>query len=503
MKKRIMLLLLCVVMIVPTTACKKNPNSNDSSDDSSFSSEYIEPSSQESNNVSSTESTNSSSNKSESSKSNTVKSNVDPKAPKKKYDRGVSIAEGKVTVENGVNFGGKTFKMAVFNTANYKGSDFKNMVSAFEKKYNCKIKLDILDFANYTRQVSAKLSGGSPYDIAYMHGSMFPSAVIAKLYIPLDEYFSTADVYNGNGGFDMSKSTSFAWNNRLYGVAGVESVNPYVIFYNKKMIKDNDLPDPRKMYENGKWTWEALKQLGAQATDSANGIYLGSSEFMVKAFELANDGKYVTYENGKAKENITSPNIVNALKFIQEICSGNNRIVAPNGEPGDVAMNPTDFYNGKTYMHIQEDDHLQSIAPNIQKSNAFGRSLENLGIVPIPLGPDNKSKSYPTGWIEAVCACKGTSDPRAALVWAKFTTTYKRQASAYSYSADDQKLLDSLTKGNINHPDYSWSNSSESVDTIVFSIEKAVGFSGRDISQTLNDYRSRVANCIETTYAQK
>ena len=49
----------------------------------------------------------------------------------------VSIAKGTSPMEKGLNFGGKTYTMAITEEPVFTAASFKRLVAAFEKEYNC------------------------------------------------------------------------------------------------------------------------------------------------------------------------------------------------------------------------------------------------------------------------------------------------------------------------------------------------------------------------------
>lgn len=478
-----MAFLTAALMIFPLAGCKINNIANNTSE---FASDY---------NVSAVanEKTNSeleAKNGSQSTSENKDKPSGNATAVESNY----TIKNGSTPMENGLNFGGKKFTLAVFIDTNYNKESLDQKASEFGQKYNCTIEITPISFAGYNKTVAAKMSSGAPFDIITMHGSFFPDNVIANLCQPLENSFTSADLCDnsnpGNGGIDMNKAKNFNWNNHLYGVAGYNSVFPYVMFYNKKMFKEAGITDPMALYNAGRWNWDAIKQIGARVTDQSKGVYFGSSEFTYRVFPLANGGHYVNFGSSSVTENLTDGKIYNALTFLQDICSGQNKII--NTKNID-AWNPSDFYNGNTYAHIQESDYYMTFAAEIPKMAAFDKNLDNLGIVPIPLGNDNTDKEYPTGWVTAFGSGKG-SDPRVTIAWAKYNIEYDRQNS--KMRAEDQTLIDSLISGNINYPNYGFSDSSDSVYDIIAHFE-ADAATGSNISKLLNDNRQKIQNCID------
>ncbi len=110
---------------------------------------------------------------------------------------------------SGLNLKGKTIKMAITEEGQYNTASFKRTIAAFEKEYNCKVKLTTLKFATYNQQVTQALSAGNMYDICYAHGSMFPACAIDKLYEDVLPTLRQDDLMDSNnplaGGIDIAK----------------------------------------------------------------------------------------------------------------------------------------------------------------------------------------------------------------------------------------------------------------------------------------------------------
>ena len=489
MKKQILSLLMILAIISTMSSCRKRVAVETSSD------YYISVSGQ--NQTNSTASGSSSANVTSNTSSNTSSGSSTDKGTIK---RDIKIKEGKTPIEQGLDFGGKTFIMAI----PYTPSDaVKAKIAAFESKYNLKINLKIFSFNSYSNQVAALMNSGTSVDIGNMHGSMFPNAVIANLYEPLDDIITTADLCNTSnpdaGGIDIEKSKYFAWNNYLYGTCGYYATQPMMIYYNKKMVNDYGFEDLRTLYEKGEWSWDKLKEIGATVLKSSGKkIYFGSMEYYSGWAVPANGGEYVTYKNNKPVENLTSERVIHALQFVQSICTGENAIIKNAGSSQDSSC----FFSGDTFSFAGGTNAYEKFCESAKSSNAFGKKAENLGMVPLPLGPDNKEKKYPTDYLSCDTAGKGTSDRRVAVVWTKFCASYDSDAGKkYIMKDEDKKLFNGLM-GNIISSNNGFSSSSESVNNIVSEIESKV-YLGYNITEILENNRTRVQSCIDTALLQQ
>lgn len=414
----------------------------------------------------------------------------------------VSIKQGKTPVDANLNFGGKTFTMAITQESFYHTSSFTRMKTAFETKYKCKIELHQLVFETYNQQVTQRISAGSTYDICFSHGSMFPSNVISNLYEDLSSVITTADYFNSSnpvaGGIDIAKSSYFAFKNKLYGIATFSSTNPIVIYYNKALFKSNGLEDPLELYNAGKWTWSKILSMGREVTNSERDIYFVNAYFKTWG-TIGSFGKMTHgIKNSKPEEYISTQNVMDGLNMVKTLFISSNPVgKATENTHDSSAVNA--FVRGSRFMHMEETHRYTELAAEVKNSGAFQRNKDNLGIVPIPLDSKNTEKNYPCGWMWATCAGKGTKDRRAAVAWAKFKQSYRDPVADPNDMTPAQKsLVNKLIGGNITllHGNYSTS----SYDTLKLMRDMVNGVaSGADISKLVADIRPQFQAAFDAT----
>ncbi len=418
----------------------------------------------------------------------------------------VTIKKGSTRLESGLTFNNATLKYPIGLPMT---DSMKRLVAQFQLKYKCKIEVSQLGFQTYVQDLAAKNAAGEVYDIIQVEGFRFPSIVITKLVQPIEDLITTADWYNSskkaNGGFDEELTMSFVWNNRLYAAvpyAGPFSPQMYTLFYNKKIFKDNGLDDPRELYEKGKWNWDTFYELGTKLVK--NGIWLcdGRVPWKVLGWNGATDIDHSDPE--KPKANITSTAHMNAYKYLQKLTFGPNKVV-------DVDLAGTDetpnlFLQGKTafwhgfYFDLYEN---YTLGDGASTSNAFAKKVDNLGMVPPPLGPDNKDGRYVVGsYIYGIGVGVGSKNPKAALAFAKFSATYKSTVKEkYTYSDEDLAIIAKMTAGPKSYSAASYSDASTDVNTLINEMSSKI-LRGQDYVQVSSAYNARIQNCIDVMISQ-
>lgn len=420
----------------------------------------------------------------------------------------VTIKNGTTRVEQGLDFGGKTFKYALGISLTESG---QRMVAKFQNQYNCKIETSLFGFQTYVQEVAARNAAGEVFDILQVEGIRFPSIAIANLAMPLEDVITSADWYNSsasaNGGFDQELTNNFVWNNHLYAVtpqSGPYSPQMMVLFYNKKIVKELGLTDPRTLYEQGKWDWDAFYNLGTELVK--NGVYL-ADRYTTNYVTNWNNAQIVdTSDPAHPKANIADSNHINAFKFMQKLTLGQNKVVDPNLAGTDET--PSLFLQGKTamwygfYFDLYENYKL---GESVSASNYFGKNVSNLGIVPGPFGPDNTEKAHTVGsFVYGIGVGVGSSNPKVAMAFAKFSSTSytSNVGGKYTYSTEDLALIKSMTDGPKNYTGSSYSDGSNTLTGLRGQVCYKIAF-GDDIAQTVNSYNVKLQNCIDVTIKQQ
>lgn len=413
----------------------------------------------------------------------------------------VYIAEGTKAMDEGLNFGGKTFTMAKRSDENYTQGRFSRLVAAFEKKYNCKIKTSELEFNSYVTLVTNAKASGTPYDIIFGHGSMFPSLPMGGVLNDLSEYFTTADYDTGKGGVDIAKSSYFVMDGKLYGVVGGEdAVSPEVIYYNKVLFKKSGLEDPYELYKAGKWTWSKFREQGKKVTDSANKVYYGDADFFRLSTVHSLGMPIVTWKNNSAVLNLQETKVVKGFQLMYDLFNS-SKICSPYFN----STRHSHFSDGLSYCTTEEMQKYPEVCGIAAQSPAFNRSADNVGIVPFPQDTASAKAGYPCGWYSAVMSGAGSSDPRVAIAFAKFWSTYNDPVSdKYELNSEYKQLRKKLISGNIinTHGSYTGSDGSNAISLLNYNIAMDIA-KGQDVTSSINMYLPKIKADIDYVLSKK
>ena len=330
---------------------------------------------------------------------------------------------------------------------------------------------------------------------------MFPTLPMSGVVNDLSTYFSTADYDTGKGGIDIAKSSYFVIDNKLYGVVGgSDAVYPMVIYYNKQLFSKSGLEDPYELYKAGKWTWSKFREQGKKVTDAANKVYYGDTSFFDKGVVQSLGVSLLTWKNNKAVVNLENARVIKGYQMVYDFF--NKSKICSNDFS---ASERVQFADGLAYCSVQETQKYSVYCEAAAQSPAFNRNAANVGVVPLPQDTASAKAGYPCGWYGAVMSGAGSSDPRVAVAFAKFWSTYTDPvADKYEFSSEQKALAKKLTSGKIAnlHGSYTGSDGINSTTIVDFRIGLDVA-KGNDITSTINSHLSEVNAAIEYVISKK
>lgn len=387
-----------------------------------------------------------------------------------------------------------TQKKSILASKDYKGKTFTFMywyepddivrrkVAAFNKAHNANVKIVVV--TGFLDSIAKSIAGGTPYDIVANHSDYFPQSIFSDLYEPLENYIATEDLHNASkpesGGISTAISDYFAWGGHYYALGSTKAVYPMVLYYNKKMFTEAGLEDPWELYKSGKWTWDKLVEMGKQVTDFSNNVTFLEAPGL-GAWNTLNAISAVKMENGTYTEQFTTTQYINSCKMYQELFRGNTPICS-----SDLSIM---FRNGQCYMSLAQTDAYKQNASFAKTNSHFGKTADNLGVVPVPYGPLNTSKAYPGAAPQGYSSIKGAKDPSIAACYALFESTYTdKKVSGTQFPTDVRTEVEKLFAAN---PYASFSGFSDSSGRrLAVVVNNEMGKSireGADVNQTINN----------------
>ncbi len=211
---------------------------------------------------------------------------------------------------------------------------------------------------------------------------------------------------------------------------GVEALNllvePMVIIWNKDLFDEEGLPNPYDLYKEGKWDWDAFKDIAIQATKDTTGdgeinqlgikFNLRPLGFHALSLFATNNASVTREVDGRTVAVFDEPEAVEVLEYLQELWNLDvARIDAgyanPRGGYTDYAMHVV-FANSVSIPHslmgVDRTDIAYSMVPLPRGPRATEHvaPLWNRWMGIIPIGVEN-----PRAVIEVVNALRQLTEP--------------------------------------------------------------------------------------------
>ena len=197
-------------------------------------------------------------------------------------------------------------------------------VKKIEEKYGVKFWWENLTYEGVTDSINTSILAGAPDCDIYLvdAGMAVPAqvnglAIDLKTILPADhDIFTTQNVA---GYYDLGDGKACIF----YQVTGESAVaNTYPLAYNKQMLEDNNLEDPRKLYERGEWTWDKFLEYCQVLTQDTDGDgqndQFGFCGFVEETFTqlmLSNGGNIAK----GTTEGMSSKPVGEALQMLQDM----------------------------------------------------------------------------------------------------------------------------------------------------------------------------------------
>jgi len=267
-----------------------------------------------------------------------------------------------------------------------------------EEKYNIRVETVILNFGDILPQLAlAKMSGDDFVDLVWFNSQFVTQSVANDLVYdipsiaPPDASYVTDEIYLHSPGPVLGKNVFLAENRAMF--------NADYLIINQDIINQVGAPNPVDLYNEGRWTWDAFREIAQMATRDTNNSgeinQWGISGWFpwFSAAIVASNGAKLS-DMSTMKVNFNSAPVLEAFQFIQDIAVEDRTFFMPESDGmfeiwdwgatmdafkgGNIAMAATRFWND------QGQDYAWTTS-----------------VVPMPTGPSNAIDG-PTYFIEIV-----------------------------------------------------------------------------------------------------
>lgn len=285
-----------------------------------------------------------------------------------------------------------------------KGTALGNMyfsnLSKIGNKYGCTINY-VNTALSQEAILSSFLSGQPAVDVFSIQDYTFAPFVKAGACADLTAAMKELNLNLKEEWYDSNVTKFYNINNKqLAWDTGLRNV--MMIAYNKRIITENGLEDPYKLYQSGKWTYEKMAEYaekmlvkGKDGTTQQWGLMTPNVQTFFEYLVHNNGGSLIDIKNGHfSTDNMSNKKTIEALNFFYDWYVGNKIMeigMTTWQEPYDT------FIAGKIGMFLTGD----YLYKRIQEK---GGMSDTVGVVPFPKGPSgqNVAECYIDCWPTAI-----------------------------------------------------------------------------------------------------
>ncbi len=205
---------------------------------------------------------------------------------------------------------------------NPQGGDQRSAALAlFEDAYGGRINWVRTSANDKFSTLSAMLDSGETVDMFPFDGGVFPGGVMSGQFAPLDSYFGDMGVDEGLWSDVSSLMDMFAYNGQHY-VIPYSISEPVLLTYSRKLMKSEGIDDPRTLWQEGKWDWDAMKSMIEKFRSNNPDAYrYGINGWFGQAAISSTGRAVVSYDGNTLKNCMYDPDIARAEAMINGICA--------------------------------------------------------------------------------------------------------------------------------------------------------------------------------------
>lgn len=296
--------------------------------------------------------------------------------------------------------GNEAVTLTVWESTNGPDEFIKQAGEAFTKTHpNVTIKFENVELTDTTGQIALDGPAGKGADVFVAPHDKLGSLVTGGHVLPTE---NEADI---KARALAACSQALTYEGKMYGYP--VSAETYALFYNKKLIKENEVPK----------TWEDLAKWTADFNAKNPGKYgfLMVCEAYYTIIFTTSDGNRLFGKDGTDSENsnINSAQSVNGMRFFQSL---RNIVNVPSSDL-DTASVDGAFQSGNAAMHITG---LWNVVP-------FEKAGIDFGVAPLPALPGNNVPASSFSGTRAMFVSAYSEHPKEANEFAAFLMSDEMQ----------------------------------------------------------------------------
>jgi multiple sugar transport system substrate-binding protein len=261
---------------------------------------------------------------------------------------------------------------------------------------------------NYFDKLLTMFAGGTPPDVMAIDNYDMSGAASKGVLMELDPLIQADKSFSLDDFFPAALAEG-TWNNKRFALPYIGSTR--IMFYNADLFAKKGLDTPDKLWEAGKWTWEALQDYAKKLTDTsggpANTVYGFTDDRQLLSGGVASwiyGAKGDILDRNFTKCMMNTPEAVAGVRFMQDLIFKDQ--VAPKADAlKDVDLPAT----GRVAMWMSWRG----------LSMAYRAYSYKWDVVPFPMGVAGKTTMYKGN---SMSVAKATKHQPEAWLLAKHVT---------------------------------------------------------------------------------
>ena len=330
---------------------------------------------------------------------------------------------GKVNPED---YRGTTVRFATWKDPNQ--NEDGPVVAAFKKKYGIDVKIDVVPQDSYTMDISGKIAAGNQPDV-YFDNGFFPASLAVLQPLEAARLDLTDPIWDQG----MLKKSTVGGKPYLVNTVGNIWSEVDCVFYNKKLLQDNNITTPEEYYKAGKWTFEAMTKVMSDVA-KLGPDYIGGYLDLDAMMGCVGTSFY-KFEDGKFTNGTSDAMLTSVLQYI-------STSIKDGLVKGIYYVNRDDFKKGKMGIAVTN-------AFGMKKTGYWkGMNPSHIGYTYLP-NWDAGTKAKQTGLFRGWGLVKGAKNPVGAGIFLRYYLDVNNyDVSTAFLDQDAENFFFKLTSGN-------------------------------------------------------
>ncbi len=194
---------------------------------------------------------------------------------------------------------------------------------------------------DYYTKVQTMIAGNTAPDLMWLAQEYIPAYAENGAVMDISEQLKDQNKIDMSDYYKGSLDTAI-WNDKTYGLPWIGQ--PYVVYYNKNMLKDNNIAEPTE-----KWTWDDFGDIAKKLTKKDEGVYgfANTGSLPSAVFAWDNDSDFVST---KGVPEVNSEGTIKGLEQYYHLTS-DSQMTMPYEEANSLGVEQG-FVTGKIGMMV-------------------------------------------------------------------------------------------------------------------------------------------------------